>query len=307
MKYYFRGYGFFSYLLLVGLCVAFWISPVYSSDKLIIAREGKTPYVVVQADQATDSEKLAIRELTTYLRRVTGASYPVVMESAISANVQGIYVGWTKYMATNGIDGGKLGAEEWVIRSVGNNLILTGGRPRGTLYAVYEFLENQMACHWLDRDTEIVPARPDITLPKLQIQGKPTFWGRKIYLYYDQTMPTAEMSERQKMFMVRNKSNSGVWPEGGFYQVNGSPGSCHTFADYVNAAEWFEKDYPDILVQTFAYVQTQKPPKTLKPRRNVMIRWCDVYSLVDLVRPLSHPYNSKKTSKRSLVGVKPQD
>ena len=40
-----------------------------------------------------------------------------------------------------------------MIRTVGDNLILTGGRPRGTLYAVYEFLERPVGCHWLDRET----------------------------------------------------------------------------------------------------------------------------------------------------------
>ena len=64
--------------------------------------------------------------------------------------------------------------------------------------------------------------------------------------------------------------------------------------DFINAiAEDIEKDYPDILIQTFAYNLTEKPPKTLKPRRNVIVRWCDVYDSCDLVRPLSHPCNSK--------------
>ena len=229
MSDYLQGFVLTKYLWLTCLGVGLWTSPGLSSDKLTIAREGKTPYVVVQADQATDSEKLAIRELTTFLGRVTGASFPVVKESAISKNVRGIYVGWTKYMAANGIKGAKLGEEEWIIRSAGNNLILTGGRPRGTLYAVYDFLENQVGCHWLDRNTEIMPAKPTLMLPDLQIQGKPTFWGRQIYLSYDQAMPTGDMAERQKLFLVRNKSNSIIWPAGGFYQVTGSPAPATPF------------------------------------------------------------------------------
>lgn len=390
-------------LLLSCLWAVLWTAPAFSAQELsadqrTLASAGKTEYCVVQADQATDSEKLAVRELTDFLGRVTGASFPVVTESTVHENGRGIYVGWTQFAAAHGIDAAKLGEEEWVIRTVGNHLILSGGRPRGTLFAVYEFLENQVGCHWLDRNTEVVPNTPTLVLPELQIQGKPTFWGRQIYLAYEGVLPTEEMAQRQKMFVVRNKGNSTVWPAGGFYQVNGSPNTCHTFADYVNASQWFdshpeyfslnakgervpakngggpgqlcltnpdvrrlvlenlrkfiakdraeaaqngsrpprvydisqndvtehcqcascqaivaseggesgpmidfinaiaegiEKDYPDVLVQTFAYVLTEKPPKTLKPRQNVMIRWCDVYSLVDLVRPLSHPSNSK--------------
>jgi len=384
--------------LLLTCLYGLWTSQGLATDRLTIADEGKTSYVVVQADQATDSEKFAIRELTNFLGRVTGASFPVVTESSLSGNVPGVYVGWTTYAAANGIDGAKLGEEEWIIRTVGDSLILTGGRPRGTLYAVYEFLENQVGCHWLDRNTEIVPAKPTLVLSDLQVQGKPTFWGREIYLDYGRSLPTAEMAERQKMFLVRNRGNALVWPAGGFFNVNGSPSTCHTFAYYITAAQWFdahpeyfslnaqgqrvpspsgagpgqlcltnpdvrrltlenlrqfiakdraeaaksggilprvydisqndvaehckcancqaivareggesgpmidfinaiaegiEKEYPDIFVQTFAYVLTEKPPKTLKARENVIVRWCDVYSLVDLVRPLNHPFNAK--------------
>jgi len=31
---------------------------------------------------------------------------------------------------------------------VGRHLVLTGGRPRGTLYAVYEFLDGELGCRW---------------------------------------------------------------------------------------------------------------------------------------------------------------
>ena len=43
--------------------------------------------------------------------------------------------------------------------------------------------------------------------------------------------------------------------------------------------------------QTYAYNLTQPPPKTIRPRANVLIGWCDVYSRCDVLRPLSHPYN----------------
>jgi len=68
--------------------------------------------------------------------------------------------------------------------------------------------------------------------------------------------------------------------------------------DFINAiASDIEKDYPDILVQTFAYNLTRKPPLTLKPRPNVIIRWCEWYGGVDLVRPMNHPYNSEDYAK----------
>jgi hypothetical protein len=363
-----------------------------AAERLTIARGGRTQYTLVYADQSTELEKKALQELGDFLGRVTGASFPATAEAKLTAGGRGIYVGWTKYAAQQGIETARLGEEEWIIRSAGENLIVTGGRPRGTLYAVYEFLEQQVGCHWLARDTEIVPSRPALELPQLDMQAKPRIWMRDIYTTYHTQSPTAEMAKRHGEFLLRNKHSVGN------HQLYGSPGGCHTFFQYLNARDWFEKhpeyfslvdgkrlpatggngpgqlclthpdvrrivverlrgfvkqdreqaakagtpppriydisqndagaaecqcencqaiakregsesgplidfinaiadsikdEYPEILLQTFAYNRTEPPPKTLKPRNNVMVRWCDVYSVVDLVRPLSHPSNAK--------------
>jgi len=48
-------------------------------------------------------------------------------------------------------------------------------------------------------------------------------------------------------------------------------------------AEAVEREYPDKLIDTFAYRWTQKPPKTLRPKKNVVIRLCTVHNC------FSHP------------------
>jgi len=46
---------------------------------------------------------------------------------------------------------------------------------------------------------------------------------------------------------------------------------------FVNAvAEEVEKEFPDVLVQTFAYQYTRKAPKITRPRKNVIIRYCTI-------------------------------
>ena len=41
-------------------------------------------------------------------------------------------------------------------------------------------------------------------------------------------------------------------------------------------AEAVEKEFPDVLVESLAYQYTRKPPKTIKPRDNVLIRLCTI-------------------------------
>ena len=101
--------------------------------------------------------------------------------------------------ARQGIDPAALGEEEWIIRTVGQDLVLTGGRPRGTMYAVYEFLERQVGCHWLDRETEIVPSRPTLAVDALDVRAKPWFWIRHV------SSPTGSPADHW-LFLVRNKN-----------------------------------------------------------------------------------------------------
>jgi hypothetical protein len=55
----------------------------------------------------------------------------------------------------------------------------------------------------------------------------------------------------------------------------GSPAA--SLLRFVNAlAQDIEHDYPNIRIDTLAYQYTRKPPKTLKPRSNVIVRLCSI-------------------------------
>lgn len=50
-----------------------------------------------------------------------------------------------------------------------------------------------------------------------------------------------------------------------------------TLVRFLNTvAEAVEKEFPDVLVESLAYQYTRKPPKTLRPRKNVLIRLCTI-------------------------------
>ena len=372
-----------------------------SQERVTLARAGKSSCVIVQADNATEPEKFAAKELATFLKRVTGAEFPVAAEQSLTDDrASRIYVGWTQYATRHDIDTSKLGEEEWVIRTIDDDLVLTGGRPRGTMYAVYEFLEDHVGCHWLDRKTEVIPSKPTLEVGSLDIRAKPHFWQRQLH------SPTGS-PDNHWLFLIRNKNfryhmkgrtEGTFFPKGAFSRTASPRTSIHSFSTFVSGKEWFdahpeyfslvngkripaltasgpgqlclthpdvlrltitklrefieadradsaaagvappksywitqsdvyrahcecddcqaiakheggesgplvaflnavakdiEEDYPNILVGTLAYNLTSTPPKHIRPRNNVLIGWCDVYSKVDGIRPLSHPLNAR--------------
>jgi hypothetical protein len=65
-----------------------------------------------------------------------------------------------------------------------------------------------------------------------------------------------------------------------------------TMLDFVNyVAEKIEKDFPLVAVDTLAYQYTRQPPKTLKPRPNVIVRLCSIEC--NFREPLEAPANAK--------------
>ena len=56
-------------------------------------------------------------------------------------------------------------------------------------------------------------------------------------------------------------------------------------------AEAVEKEFPDVLVESLAYQYTRKPPKTVKPRHNVLVRLCTIEC--SYIQPLNGEQNQK--------------
>lgn len=69
-------------------------------------------------------------------------------------------------------------------------------------------------------------------------------------------------------------------------EQEGSPaGSLLTGVNRV--AELVEADFPNVFIQTYAYTYTRKPPKTIRPRRNVIVQLCTFEC--DFARTLDDP------------------
>jgi len=65
-------------------------------------------------------------------------------------------------------------------------------------------------------------------------------------------------------------------------------GTMVAFVNYI--AEKIEPDFPNVAVDTFAYQYTRKPPTTIRPRKNVIVRLCSIEC--NFREPLDHPSNA---------------
>jgi len=346
-----------------------------------ISADGVAKCQIMLATEPAPAEQTAAEELAAYLGKITGGQFSVTPETEASGPV--IYVGPTQFSLTNGVDAAKLGPDEWVIRTVGDDLILAGGRPRGTIYAVYRLLEETLGVHWWNPWEETVPQQATLALDNLSLAGKPVIGYRDIYMLYGND--GGRFAARNRLNRDGDARIDGKWGGGMDY---GPPYHVHTFnlylppdtyfaehpewyslidgkrtgkhsqlcltnpevrqimakklreyiessraeaekrgapapvvfdvsqndwngqcmcdncqaiaeaeeseagvmLDFVNyLADTIKDDFPGVYIDTLAYMYTQKAPKTIKARDNIIIRLCDTLSNTTL--PLDDPEN----------------
>ncbi len=201
---------------------------------LTLSQNGQSPYGIVVAEGASEAERTAARELQSHLEAVTGAVLPIQDEAAAGAPAKAIVVGPSKRLASAfpELDLDALGHDGIVMKSSGDTHFLAGGRPRGTLYAVYTFLEEVVGCRWWTSRESDLPRQATLEIPVLDTVYVPKLAYREAF-YRDAL---------DGVFAARSKCNghfAGIAPEyGGHYSLLGW---CHTFYQLLPPDRYFQE------------------------------------------------------------------
>ncbi|MBD3182943.1 DUF4838 domain-containing protein [Candidatus Poribacteria bacterium] len=104
---------------------------------------------IVVGPEAIPSEKYAAEEFQSFFQEATGISL-TINNNADSAKKH-------VYIAHKDVDVSELGEEGFKIIVDEDSLFIAGGKPRGTLYGVYQFLEDAMGIRFLTCDHTHIP------------------------------------------------------------------------------------------------------------------------------------------------------
>jgi hypothetical protein len=142
---------------------------------ITLVKNGSSPYRIALSPQAGPSERRAADELQRFLGEMSGARLPVL---AGVPELDGplIIVGAGPLSERRGFQAPA--GENSRIATVGGDLIIAGGRQRGTMYGVYAFLD-KLGCRWFAKDVSRVPRRRTITLAALDEIHAPGFEYRE--------------------------------------------------------------------------------------------------------------------------------
>jgi hypothetical protein len=160
------------------------VTPFVARSEFTIATQGQAQCAISQDADATEPEKHAAGELAETLKLITGAEFAIrAADSAKEERMIIVGPGQTARKLFPKINFEELGPEETVIESNDKVLLLAGGRPRGTLYAVSRFLQDQCGVRWWTPWAGRIPANRDLRVTTLSMRAKPAFEMREPFWY----------------------------------------------------------------------------------------------------------------------------
>jgi hypothetical protein len=197
-----------------------------------IAKGGKPSCVIVKQAGATLAESNAVQELAGTLEKMTGAKFAVQTATEGSVPERAILVGpgAAARALFPDVSFDKLGSDELVMKVSGGRLLLAGGRPRGTLYAVSRFLQEQCGVRWWEPWAARIPDRRTLRVADLNVLERPVFEYRDPYW-------SAAFEPHWKLHNVANGGSHVVPADlGGCVEYKGF---CHTFYPLVPPDKYF--------------------------------------------------------------------
>jgi len=319
-----------------------------------------TAYRIILDSNASESEHWAALELQHWLGEISGAWFPIQTFSQKKYKGPQIVIGFNEYVKERiKAEAPQNSDESFTYCNSGPDILIYGGKQRGTMYGVMSFLENEFGCRFYTPSVSVIPKRQECRFyfydhrekPGIRVRndfyfeafdpiwaarnkmngrmdftvqpgGVEAYWsvhtffklispdefydahpeyfslikGKRVHEYSQLCLTNPDVL---KIMIERIKKQMRESPEYLIYDVSQNDWhnacqceKCQALVKqegsesgpviwFVNqVAEAVEKEFPDKFIGTLAYQYTRKPPKTIKPRQNVVVRLCPIEACV---------------------------
>ncbi|HGJ67552.1 TPA: DUF4838 domain-containing protein [bacterium] len=154
-------------------------------------------WVIVVPPDSIPSEKYAGEEFQRLFKEATD----IMLSIKDEAKSHCIYIGQAKGLSDN------LDDEELLVIVKENSITITGGRPRGVLYGVYQFFEDAFGVRFLTFDHTHIPKVDNLKIPIAEIRYNPPFSFR--WSYYNENYKDPAFATRLRVNTITNDEKLG--------------------------------------------------------------------------------------------------
>lgn len=147
---------------------------------IVLVKDGKPVFTIVLSAHSLPAERRGAEELRWHLKEMTGASLPVITD-AQALPEDAILVGRDRYTDALGVklDAQKLGDDGFVLKTVGQRLVIAGPGKRGSMYGCTALLE-RLGVRWFTPTVTRMPHEPTVAIGPLDETQVPAFEYRDV-------------------------------------------------------------------------------------------------------------------------------
>lgn len=246
--------------------------------KYEIVKDGKSLYHIIASKKGNEAEHFAASELQRVIYESTDVFVPYFSDRCERRECE-IIIGTLPRDTYKKLDMSGVGDEGFIIKTLGDDIVIAGKTPRGTLYGVYSFMEKFMGYRCFRKDVEKIEKLDSIVIDEQDIVENPDFEYREAYFRF----------AFDQGFATKNKLNANlaqIPPERGghmkFFNYH------HSFNDLVPPEKYFEAHpeyYAEVNGERMPTQLCLSNPDVLKIAVDRVLSWkaenphCNVFSV----------------------------
>lgn len=207
---------------------------------MLLVENSKSNYKILLSQSASLAEKYAAEQLQKYICLVTGAKLEISTKNVEPV----ISVGKTELFESLNItvDEKTFNYDGFIIKTIGESIVIQGANNRGTVYGVNEFIESILGVKFLAPNVNYIPKQDTIEIESLDMREIPEFRHRLYYdggVFFDNFDPEYAVHRRMFNDFLKEK------PEYGYEQewLKSIP-SVHNIFSYV-PIEKYKETHPE--------------------------------------------------------------
>lgn len=264
--------------------------------KEIKKKELNNQIVIVLPSAPLETELFAAKELADHIKAMTNKTVSVISEDKqLNKTDIAVYLGRTQKAVQNGFEFSRFSPEKWQISSVDNGLIIGGGNFNGTLYGVYNYLENICGVKWFNLTEKKIPQLKELPVRDLNLSGQPAFKYRALI---------ADAHDYDGNFLMRNRQNANFsgWKFSIFDGITYIGPNIHTHCIWVKPSKYF-KNNPEF----FALMKSGKRTKANLCMMNKDCRKAMISEVREALRKHYAGKDKKQSSHMQIVNISHMD
>lgn len=232
-------------------------------EKLTVNGNDIAKYTVLYPAGASENTVKGARDIAKYIEKACGTALPV------KTGTTGDFAIIVKEETVTHADSVN-NEENFSVKSVGNNIVITGSALRGAMYGCYDFLEDVIGWCFMNADSDYISPKAELDVAGVDYTEYPVFEHRNAYnnTYLNDNLTIGnDMCDKHKVAEMK-------WVDGLHFAHTLQPLSDWVYDQTTQPCLSDESLYPTVLKNVLAFLRADPDADLISVTQNDNMYYC---------------------------------